>query len=275
MPLDKVGETYKAAERATDLRLPPKQHVIVRLDGNSFSRLTRTIGCERPFDRRFSSCMEAAARACVDYASGAVLAYSQSDEISIWLRNDQSEQAEPFVGNRIQKLCSLLAARCSVAFNARARAALAYAGETDAIFDCRAFTLPTSQVAGYFAWRMGDCFVNCVQAYAQKHVGKRVLFGKSTKEQTALLMEQAGINVAHDIPLRWRRGFALRRVVETVPVSTVMPAAAFASLLARGHATEDQTVERGRWVTDDELPIWRADDGPETFCGETAREVAA
>lgn len=274
MPLDKVGETYKAAERATDLRLPPKQHVIVRLDGNSFSRLTRTIGCERPFDRRFSSCMEAAVRACVEYASGAVLAYSQSDEISIWLRNDQSEQTEPFVGNRIQKLCSLLASRCSVAFNARARDGLGFA-ETEAIFDCRAFTLPTEQVAGYFAWRMGDCFVNCVQAYAQKHIGKRVLFGKSTKEQTALLMEQAGINVAHDIPLRWRRGFALRRIVETVPASTVMPPEAWASLLARGHAVEGQTVERGRWVTDDTLPIWRAGDDPESLCAPPCAEVAA
>ncbi|MCC6649101.1 MAG: tRNA(His) guanylyltransferase Thg1 family protein [Polyangiaceae bacterium] len=270
MPLDKVGETFKVAERATDLRLPPKQHVIVRLDGNSFSRLTRTVGCERPFDRRFSACMEAAVRACVEYASGAVLAYSQSDEISIWLRNDRSEQTEPFVGNRIQKLCSLLASRCSVVFNEHARDRF---GATDAIFDCRAFTLPTDLVAGYFAWRMGDAFVNCVQAYAQKHIGKSRIFGKSTKEQTAMLMEHAGINVARDIALRWRRGFALRRVVETVPASSVMPPKAWASLLARGHAVEGQTVERGRWVTNDTLPIWRADDNPEDLCVEPIAEA--
>src|SRR5690606_15755000 len=53
MPHDPLGKRMKCYERAAEAVLAPRLPVIIRLDGNSFSRLTRKLRFNKPFDERF------------------------------------------------------------------------------------------------------------------------------------------------------------------------------------------------------------------------------
>src|SRR5690606_6640342 len=142
--------------------------VIIRLDGNSFSRLTRVLKLEKPFDERFNRAMDAAAIAVLEYCSGAQVAYVQSDEITILLRNDQTHETTPFLGNRTQKITSLTAATAAVAFSQALAAELGLEARDGvrAIFDARVFVVPPAEVNNVFLWRQFDAFKNSVSTYA-------------------------------------------------------------------------------------------------------------
>lgn len=165
-----MNKRFKDYEDVSDYKLAARLPIILRLDGNSFSKLTKADAFEKPFDPDFISAMTHAAKAVLDYCSGSCVAYVQSDEISILLRNDQTVNTQPFLANRIQKLVSLCAAKASVEFCDTLRS---YKSEwLEAVFDCRAFTVPPSEVNNYFLWRQNSCFTNMIHSYAYWEVKK-------------------------------------------------------------------------------------------------------
>ena len=53
---DKIGDRMKGHEKSFDFTIPASSRVILRLDGNSFSKLTRS-HFVAPFDDRFKDAM--------------------------------------------------------------------------------------------------------------------------------------------------------------------------------------------------------------------------
>ena len=260
MPHDPLGKRMKCYERAAEAVLAPRLPVIIRLDGNSFSRLTRKLRFNKPFDERFERAMNEAARAVLEYCDGAVLGFVQSDEIHILLRNDHTPATQPFLGGRTQKIASLTAACASVAFvKALAREGI----ETMASFDARVFTVPPSEVNNVFLWRQLDCFRNCVSSVAYwglagkygRGTARRMLHGKSTKEQQEIIFTALSINV-NDLPVHWRRGRVLRRVKRTVLVKDVLGPERYQQLLEGGFVKDGQTTVRSSWEVDLEPPCF-------------------
>jgi tRNA(His) guanylyltransferase len=259
----KLSDRMKGYERVSDLVLPSRLPVILRLDGNSFSKLTSGSRFEKPFDLSFIEAMDEAAREVLSYCSGAQFAYIQSDEISILLRNDQTHQTEPFLANRVQKITSLTAAKASVAFNKKTRD---LGIETEAIFDCRVFVVPPQEVNNYFLWRQEDCFKNCMSSYAywkarQAHGRKtalKMLDGKNTEERQEILF-QLGIN-ANDVSTSLKRGRVIHKETYEVPLREVMDPEVLEKLCASGKIEDsEQFVTRSRWVTDEEIPLFNLD----------------
>ena len=210
----------KIYEVAFDHRLPPGLPIIVRIDGNSFHQLTAQLALERPYDPRFIDGMSAAALHALRYFEPAVFGYVQSDEINILLR--PARKGVPFLGNRIQKLVSIAAARATFAFN---RSLNESGIPIDAVeFDARAFTLPPDKVADYFVWRQEDAFKNCVgtvlhwslikkrDSPAQAHAYTK---GKSLSAQQEILFGELGINI-NDVATHLRRGVAFYREGEWI-----------------------------------------------------------
>jgi tRNA(His) 5'-end guanylyltransferase len=76
----------------------------VRVDGRGFSRYTA--GFQRPFDARLAADMQATAVFLAEQVEGAVLAYVQSDEISVVLAPCQDH----WYGGQVQKIASITAA---------------------------------------------------------------------------------------------------------------------------------------------------------------------
>ena len=192
-------------ETALDTPVPPGFAIVARLDGRSFTRLTREL-CqfEVPFDPRFRDLMDVACRRLMDCGFNVRLAYSESDEISLLF-----DPAEGCFGRKPRKWISVLAGEASAAFS------LAL-GQT-ASFDARLSVLPgREQVIDYFRWRMADAARCCLngQAYwllrreglTARAASERLLgLGRADKHE---LLLQAGINF-DALPTWQKRGFGV------------------------------------------------------------------
>lgn len=262
--MEAMGDRFKKYEQVSEQVLPPRLPVIVRLDGNSFSRMTKVMRFQKPFDLRFLEAMDVAATAVMDYCSGSQIAYCYSDEISILLRNDMTHETEPFLANRTQKIVSLFASTASVAFN---KVMNSYGMETEAVFDGRTFVVPPSEVTNYFLWRQKDSFRNCMhgvayyglrEKYGRKSAHKK-LHGLSTDKRRELILEELDLDV-EDIRTELKRGRCVLRETYEAPLSEVMEPSKFEKLVASGRITDtNKKVIRSNWVVDREIPDFNED----------------
>ncbi len=165
---DRMKGNYENRYRVYLTRRTP---VIMRLDGKAFHTLTK--GCHKPFDHDLHCCMRAAACAVLAEVQGAQCAYIQSDEVNILLTDYRRLDTEAWFDYNIQKIVSVAASICSVAFS------LAY-GKVG-IFDCRAFNIPEKEVCNYFIWRQKDWERNSLFMLANSFLSAKELHKKKGK----------------------------------------------------------------------------------------------
>ncbi|MGW4958011.1 tRNA(His) guanylyltransferase Thg1 family protein [Nonomuraea sp. NPDC004186] len=185
-----LGDRMKSYEAVTRTLLPRRTYAVVRVDGRAFHSFLRH--ADRPFDDDVMASMDAVANALCEEMSGAVFAYTQSDECSVLLTDFESHGTQPWFGGVVQKVVSIAASTASVAFNRR------YSVDYDdayATFDARAFTIPdVVEVANYFLWRQRDCVRNSITMAAQSKFSHQQLHGVSTNQMQEMLWSQHGIN---------------------------------------------------------------------------------
>lgn len=210
---------YEARE--TQRTLLPMLPVAVRIDGRAFHTFTR--GCDKPFDTALSESFHHATKVLVK-ESGAVIGYTQSDEISLILYQDDPK-SELFFDGKVYKLTSVLASIATAAFNQMwsltQQAARKNAKEPwdikPATFDCRVWQLPTKwEAVNMLLWREKDAHRNSVSSAAQSVYSDKELHGKGRAEMHEMLFKK-GINWA-DYP-KWAKtgAFFRRREVERTP----------------------------------------------------------
>jgi len=157
---DLLGDKIKAAEISTETFIKD-QPLVIRFDGNSFSKFTIDQKFTKPFDLLFQEAMVAATKALMSYCSEARFSYTQSDEITLVMYNS-NPFASAFLSNRVQKICSIMSSVCTNGFNSYI---LEKTGEfPSAAFDCRVFPYALDDISEPFIWRQSDCFKNCVSS---------------------------------------------------------------------------------------------------------------
>lgn len=191
-----IDERMKGYEATSDLRLPRRMPMIIRVDGKCFHTLLRK--AEKPFDPLMTFAMDAAAGRLCQEISGTRLAYTQSDEISLVVRDDDSLATEPWLDKRVQKMCSVAASIAAVTFTAMYNKQPAY-------FDARCFVLPESEVLNYLIWRQQDATRNAIQMVGQANFSQKQLHGKNCNQIQEMLFKEKGINF-NDFPERNKRG---------------------------------------------------------------------
>ncbi|GAB3250937.1 tRNA(His) guanylyltransferase Thg1 family protein [Kineosporia babensis] len=195
---DSLGDRMKAYEAEQRSMLSPHSISVLRVDGRAFHSWTR--GLPRPFDMHLAETLDATARALCSEIQGAVLAHSQSDEISV-IFADLNPESQPWFGGVIQKQVSIAAALASVTFNAQYPRGMA----SPALFDARVFTVPSAvEAANYLIWRQRDCMRNSVSMAAQAAFSHKKLQGKGTRQMRAML-DEAGKDWGRH-PQRFRMG---------------------------------------------------------------------
>lgn len=223
---DAIGDRFKGYERCYDFALPRRLPLVIRVDGRAFHGLKLT----KPFDWRFADCMALTAIALCEEVQGTVLAYVQSDEISIVARDDMQNTTEPWVGKRLSKMLSLSAAIATATFNH-------HFGERRQ-FDSRAFVLPDlTEVENYLIWRQQDATRNSVSMAAHAAFSHSSLQGVNTNAMLDRLRE-AG-KPWEEVPIRFKRGVVVRK-------ETVMK---WTEYLGR-------EIARSEWTLDAEPPIF-------------------
>lgn len=206
------GSKFKALEAAAASFLPSKTRAVVRFDGNSFSRYTKSF--EAPYDERFMSFMDAAAVKACELISGSHFAYVQSDEISVVFSDisEENPNREMWFNGKIGKILSVGAATVSAYFAHLA----GYDGSGQLpVFDARVHPLASvSDVEEYVRWRRFDAQKNSVNMAAGTLFSSAELHGKSSKQRLAML---EGTSYAR-LPEGFYNGRIIHRVAHRVKV---------------------------------------------------------
>jgi tRNA(His) 5'-end guanylyltransferase len=192
-------------EQSLDQVIVPGMYIVARLDGRSFTKLTKeTCRFEAPFDERFRDLMILATKEAMSCGFRVVYGYTQSDEISLLFAPDDNT-----FGRKVRKINTTLAGNVSAAFSM----ALGHI----ATFDCRVVPLPNvDTVCDYFTWRQEDANRNALNGWAYWTLRKD---GLSARKATSLLEKKTiadkneilfahGINY-NDLPAWQKRGVGL------------------------------------------------------------------
>lgn len=177
-----LGDRMKKYESVSKSYLTNRTPVIIRLDGKAFHTFTKH--CKRPYDTLLHDAMVKTALYLVENIQGAVFAYTQSDEISVIIRDWDKLETEPWYDNQIQKIVSISASMATARFNQ----CYDHPNENLAMFDSRVFNLPKEEVHNYMVWRQQDAERNSIQMLGQAHFSHRQLQKKSCPQIKDMLM---------------------------------------------------------------------------------------
>ena len=113
MNFDELDEKMRKYEQSVDQIILPEIYMVARIDGRSFTRLTKEI-ChfEAPFDVKFRDMMIETVRSLMDCGFRVIYGFTESDEISLLFHPD-----EQTFGRKIRKYNSILAGQASAAFS--------------------------------------------------------------------------------------------------------------------------------------------------------------
>ena len=194
----------KDLEKEYRLYLPKKSYAVVRVDGKGFSKYTKKL--KKPFDAEFTQDMQETARYLAENIDGAVLAYTQSDEISVVFSDLAGENTDWWFGGQTQKIVSITAAMATAKFNS-----LRPSGDV-ALFDARVHHLDNlGAVRSYLDWRQSDAIKNSVSMLASHHFSHKSLDGVSTYGRT-MKLDEIGVHY-HDVAPWVREGALIRRLL--------------------------------------------------------------
>ena len=205
MKFDDFNREMRVYEESLDQYILPDMYLVARLDGRSFTRLTKEL-CqfEAPFDVRFRDLMTDTVKALMNAGFRIVYGYTESDEISLLFHPEDNT-----FGRKVRKINTTLAGEASAAFT--------LALGRVATFDCRVVPLPNKgRVADYFQWRQEDSHRNSLNAHCywalrkegqSQNAATAELESKSVSYKNELLF-QKGINY-NDLPSWQKRGMGV------------------------------------------------------------------
>jgi tRNA(His) 5'-end guanylyltransferase len=231
MARDSLGDRMKGYENAARYALPTRMPVLIRVDGKAFHTFCKALA--RPFDLAFMEAMDQCAVALVEEAQGAVLAYVQSDEITVLLHNYKKLDTAAWFDNNLVKIATVAASTAAATMTAESVRLFGHVRK--AKFDGRVWVLPESEVANALLWRQQDAARNSVTMVAQEMFSDAELHGVTTAERQEMIFRKSGKNW-NDLPTYQRRGRCVVR-----------------------QTYEEGGVTRSRWVVDREIPIFSQD----------------
>jgi tRNA(His) 5'-end guanylyltransferase len=211
MKFDELDEKMRIFETSTDHCVLPGIYMVARIDGRSFTKLTKEKGhFEAPFDEKFRDLMVETTRHLMNCGFKIIYGFTESDEISLLF-----DKNIDLFGRKTRKYNSILAGEASAKFSLLFK--------DIGVFDCRISELPTkNNVIDYFRWRNEDAHRNALNAHCywmlrkenyNKNNATEYISHKTVEEKNELLFSH-GINF-NNIPNWQKRGIGLYWINET------------------------------------------------------------
>lgn len=236
---DAIGNRMKSNyESRYKFYLTRRTPVIIRIDGKAFHTYTK------PFPSIFKNpivqdAMAYTTQRLVENIQGAMVAYQQSDEISILLSDYTSIRAEAYFNYEVDKICSITASMATAHFNDYMnKHGSAYTNGRLAMFDSRVANFPKEEVVNYFIWRQQDWTRNSIQMLGREHFSHKQLEGKSNIDVMDMLVNQKQVHWNH-LPTWLKRGIC---VYHTKYIADSAPKVAASSV-----------------IVDKDIPIFKSD----------------
>lgn len=251
MEKSSIGDRMKGYEGVTKTSLLSRTPVIIRLDGKAFHTYTKNM--PRPFFKPLHDCMVETTSYLCEEVGTCMIGYTQSDEISLLLKDFTKFKTQAWFDNEIQKIVSTSASLVTAIFNELAQKYNLNSHVRFGLFDSRVFNLPQEEVCNYFIWRQQDATRNSINSVGQAHFKQAELNGKNTDQVQEMLITQKDVNW-NDFETWAKRGTCVRQNInqDTLPYLLVDDGSPFiASKTNKGH----------RWVVDTDIPIFTKDRG--------------
>ncbi|MFW5847482.1 MAG: tRNA(His) guanylyltransferase Thg1 family protein [bacterium] len=180
--------------------------VIIRLDGNNFSKWTKDLN--KPFDADFSYLMIETTKFLVK-ETNALIGYTQSDEITLILYSN-NRQNQIYHNGKKQKILSKLTGNCVNFFNENRKDFLCVS-KNPANFDARIYQTPTLQDAvGQLIWRENDAVKNSVSMLAQSLYSHQELMNINTSDLYYKMIKEHNVDWKN-LPIKFQRGSYIKR----------------------------------------------------------------
>ncbi len=226
----------------------PTLPVIIRLDGNNFHTWTK--GLNRPFDKGLTQLMIDTTKFLVQ-ETGAVVGYTQSDEITLILYSSDKKSAIYNDGKK-QKIVSKLTGKCVSFFNDQRKNYLP-THDKIANFDCRVYQTPSLHDACVqLLWRENDATKNSISMLAQSLFPHKALEGLNGSQLQDKMMLEKNVNW-NDLEVKYKRGTYIKTIKTSKPFSKEELATLPAKHLA--HKNPDLIIERNV-IKEIEYPIF-------------------
>lgn len=203
---DSLGDRIKQYETVAQSKLIRRMPVIIRIDGKAFHTWVKNLDFDlslkdSPFSKIMHKLMTHTTNELVENVQNCIFGYTQSDEISLLLKDWTNLNTEQWFDAKIQKITSVSASMATVYFN---EVSCVYEIPF-AMFDARVFNLPKEEVVNYFIWRQNDASRNSVQMLARFYYSHKEVQNKNNSELQDMLMLDKNINW-NDIETWKKRG---------------------------------------------------------------------
>lgn len=217
MNYDKFGSRLKKYEALSTSRCAFKgQPIILRLDGKSFHSFCQKL--EKPYDEDLINLFISTTKYLASEFQS-VIAYHQSDEITLSWYIESNSQSEYIFNGRFQKLESIIASACTAFFNSEIKNYIPNISKL-ALFDCRAFVVPNLLEAYHvFLWRQQDCTKNAIFSTARTLFSHKELHHKQVPELQEMMFNKYNINFNNYIS-KFKRGTFIRKEYENKILSS-------------------------------------------------------
>jgi tRNA(His) guanylyltransferase len=205
MKFDDLDLKMRVYETANDVCVLPEMYMVARIDGRSFTKLTKDVHkFKAPFDEVFRDYMVETVKHLMNCGFNVIYGFTESDEISLLF-----DFNETTFSRKHRKYNSVLAGEASAKFSILLRSV--------ASFDCRICELPNKNlVVDYFRWRNEDAHRNALNAHCYwrlrqdgftKGQATKRIEGISNADKNELLFSY-GINF-NEIPNWQKRGVGI------------------------------------------------------------------
>lgn len=220
---DSLADRMKQYEVVNDMILVPKIPFIIRVDGKNFSTYTR--GFKKPFDKIMGKTMREVATKLCEEIPGAVLGYTQSDEITIICKYTDRIVSQAWFNGRVRKIETIAASKATKWFNKLftenvvnyeiefRQKISSYDIDKDAYrkydtvlrkkagmaeFDARVFNVPEWDCINNIIWRQQDAIRNSVEMVGHANFSNKELHKVNCEGIKKMLKEQRGIDWEKD-----------------------------------------------------------------------------
>lgn len=224
---DELGNRMKEYyENRSKTYLVRRMPTIIRLDGKAFHSFTRKLN--KPFDEILVSTMQQTMLKLCENIQGCIFGYTQSDEITLVLKDYAKLTSDAWFDYNVQKICSISASMATLYFNRFFKEnveqwledvkgsefdfnadtyyeVLLKCIERGALFDSRCFNIPKEEVVNCILWRQQDATRNSIQSVGQAYFSHKKLMNKSCNDIQDMLFTEKGVNW-NNYPTYLKRG---------------------------------------------------------------------
>lgn len=175
---DTLGDKMKALEASSSYIHDKKLPIYVRIDGRSFSKVTKSLKNEGPYSSTFISYMVDLTEELM-FEFNADIGFHQSDEISLGFLPKSNELSQYIFGGKQSKVLSLIPS-----FASSYLTRLNVFPLQNIMFDARSISMTYDDLLSMFLWRHKDATRNAIlqMAHNTDYVSKKWMQGKSTQE---------------------------------------------------------------------------------------------